>query len=200
MLKMIKGAKVNDADKLSEEYMLGNNNIVANINADKILKIINDFVDMQKEPLFLILEVPTNSDNENIQGNMIEQLHKDVYYLDNMSNTSIKELLKVFGNLFINDGTSQIGVGNHVTNTEIMTDKYNIITIFNDKDDINKYKSLLENNNIKQVDKLITAWDFFTESNPGESSRIDEDGKSVYDAIEILTKETDLYFAERREV
>lgn len=130
MLKMIKGVKINDADKLNEEYTVDKNSLVANINADKILKIINDFVDMQKEPLFLILEVPT---------------------------------------------------------------------IFYGKDDSKKYTELLNNNGIKKVDELVTAWNFFNESNPGECNRIDEDGKSVYDAIKVLTKETGLYLAERRE-
>ena len=199
MLKMIKGVKINDADKLNEEYTVNENRLVANINADKILKIINDFVDMQKEPLFLILEVPTSEENEEIKGNIIKQIHKDVYYLDNMSITLAKELLKVFGNLFVNDGMAQIGVGNHVTNAEIMTGKYNVVTIFYGKDDSKKYNELLNNNGIKKVDELVTAWNFFNESNPGECNRIDEDGKSVYDAIKVLTKETGLYLAERRE-
>ena len=199
MLKMIKGVKINDADKLNEEYTIDENSLIANINADKILKIINQFVDMQKEPLFLILEVPTSQDNEEVKGNVIEQTHKDVYYLDNMSIPFVKKLLTVFGNLFVNDGMSQIGVGNHVTNAEIMTDKYNVVTIFNGKDEQTRYIELLNNNGIKKVDELVTAWNFFNELNPGECNRIDEDGKSVYDAIEVLTKEAGLYFAERRE-
>lgn len=199
MLKMIKGVKIKDADKLNEEYTIDENSLIANINADKILKIINQFVDMQKEPLFLILEVPTSQNNEEVKGNVIEQTHKDVYYLDNMSIPFVKELLTVFGNLFVNDGMSQIGVGNHVTNAEIMTDKYNVVTIFNGKDEQTRYIELLNNNGIKKVDELVTAWNFFNESNPGECNRIDEDGKSVYDAIEVLTKEAGLYFAERRE-
>lgn len=198
MLKIIKGVKINDANKLNEEYVINKNGFIANINADKTLKIINDFVDIQKEPLFLILEVPSNKENENIKNNIIEQTHKDVYYLDNMSNPFAKEILKLFGNLFINDGMSQIGIGNHITNAEIMTDKYNVITIFNGKDKPKKYKELLNNNDIKQVNNLVTAWDFFTESNYGECNRIDEDGKSVYDVIDVLIKEAGLYFVERR--
>ncbi|MBE6139310.1 MAG: hypothetical protein E7174_02235 [Firmicutes bacterium] len=199
MLKMIKGVKIHCANKLNEEYMIDGNSIIANINADKISKIINDFVDIQKEPLFLILEIPTNKKNENIKDDIINQTHKDVYYLDNMSISYVKEILNKFGKLFINDGIAQIGVGNHITNAEIMTSKYNVITLFSGKDKLEKYKELLEHNNIKQVDKLVTAWDFFTKENPGECNSIDEDGKSTYDYIDILTKEDGLYFAERRE-
>lgn len=198
MLKMIKGVKINCANELNEEYMINGTDFIANINADKIFKIINDFIELQEEPLFLIFEVPTNKENENIKGNVIEQAHKDVYYLDNISISSVKEILKIFGSLFINDGISQIGVGNHTTNAEIMKNKYNVITIFSGKDEPTKYKELLNNNNIKQVDKLLTAWDFFTKQNPGECNRVDEDGKSIYDVIDTLIKEKGLYLAERR--
>lgn len=198
MLKMIKGVKINDSDKLNEEYMITENCIMANIDANKILKIINDFVDIQKDPLFLIIEVPTNEKDEGIEGNIIKELHKDVYYLDNMSKPFAKELLKIFGNLFINDGLSQIGIGNHVSNAEIMTDKYNVIEIFNGKDKIDNYEKLMDKYKIKKVEDLVTAWAFFSDSNPGECIYVDEDGKSVYDAIEVLTKESGLYFAERR--
>lgn len=195
---MIKGVKINDSDKLNEEYMITENCIMANIDANKILKIINDFVDIQKDPLFLIIEVPTNEKDEEIEGNIIRELHKDVYYLDNMSKPFAKELLKTFGNLFINDGLSQFGIGNHVSNAEIMTDKYNVIEIFNGKDKIDNYEKLMDKYKIKKVEDLVTAWTFFSDSNPGECIYVDEDGKSVYDAIEVLTKESGLYFAERR--
>lgn len=198
MLKMIKGVKINDSNKLNEEYVITDNCIMANINADKILKVINSFVDMQKDPLFLIIEVPTSEKDEKIEASIINEFHKDVYYLDNMSKPFVKELLKMFGNLFINDGLSQIGVGNHVTNAEIMTDKYNVVNIFYGKDKIENCEKIMEKNKIKRVDDLVTAWDFFNDNNPGECNRVDEDGKSVYDAIEVLTKEAGLYFAERR--
>lgn len=195
---MIKGARINSADILNEEYMISDNWIIANINADKILKVINEFVDIQKDPLFLIIEVPTNIDNEKIKDNGIYQIHKDVYYLDNISISYAKELLRAFGNLFINDGMAQIGIGNHSTGAEIITDKYNVVLVYNGRDDVEKYIDLLNMNKIKQVETLITARDYFTESNPGECNCITEDGKTVYDVIDILIKDAGLYFAERR--
>lgn len=195
---MIKGARINNADILNEEYMISDNWIIANINADKILKVINEFVDIQKDPLFLIIEVPTNIDNEKIKDNGIYQIHKDVYYLDNISISYAKELLRAFGNLFINDGMAQIGIGNHSTGAEIITDKYNVVLVYNGRDDVEKYIDLLNMNKVKQVETLITARNYFTESNPGECNFITEDGKTVYDVIDILIKDAGLYFAERR--
>lgn len=199
MLKMIKGVKINDSDSLNEEYMVADNHLIANINVDKILNIINDFIDIQQDPLFLIIEVPTNENDENIEDNIIKEPHKDVYYIDNISKSFAKELLKIFGNLFINDGLAQIGIGNHISNAEIMTDKYNVINIFYGKDIALKYEKLMEKHKIKKVKKLVTAWDFFNDSNSGESYHIDENGKTVYDAIEVLMKEAGLYFAQRIE-
>ncbi len=91
----------------------------------------------------------------------------------------------------------QIGVENHITNAEIMTNEYNVVIILSGKDDKSKYEKFMINNKIKKVDKLVTAWDFFTDSNPGECRRIIEDGKDVYDAIEVL-KESSLHFAEKK--
>lgn len=200
MLKMIKGAVINDADKLNEEYIVDGSSIIANVNADKILKLIYDFVDLQSHPLFLIIEVPTSLKYEKVEddGNTIKQFHKDVYYLDDMSKEFVKDILKVFGNLFVNDGMAQIGVGNHITESEIMTDKYNVVNILCKKEDISKYEELMNSNGIKPVDDLITAWEYFNKSNPGERNSIEEDGKDVYAAVDILRKEAGLYFAERR--
>ncbi len=119
MLKMIKGAIVTCADKLKEEYEIKNNYLIANVNEDKILKIINEFIELQKEEIFLILEVPTNLNNEKVKN----IFHKDVYYIDNISKEYAKEILNSIGLLFVNDGAGQIRIGNHVTHAEIMTDK-----------------------------------------------------------------------------
>lgn len=195
MLKMIKGVNINCADKLKEEYEIRKNYLLANINEDKILKIINDFIELQKESLFLILEVPSNLKNEKNNN----RFHKDVYYIDNMSKKYAKEILSSIGSLFVNDGAGQIGIGNHITKAEIMTDKYNVITIFKGNDDLLKYEKLLTNNKIHKTNKLLTAWDFFNENNPGISALIEDEGKTIYDVVENLKQKSNLYFAEQRE-
>ncbi len=199
MLKMIKGVKINCADKLEEEYEIKDNCLLANINEDKILKIINDFTDLQRDSLFLILEVPSNLNKEKTNGTIINQFHKDVYYIDNMSKEYTKEILNSIGSLFVNDGLGQIGIGNHATNAEIMTNKYNVITIFKGKDDLLKYENILVNNKINKVDSLLTAWDYINDDNPGERNLIESEGKTIYDVVEILKQTSNLYFAEQRE-
>lgn len=57
---------------------------------------------------------------------------------------------------------------------------------------------MFEEHQIKRTQKLITAWDTFTANMPGESRRIETDGKVIYSIIEDL-KEWNIYKAEQRE-
>ena len=200
MLKMIKGAIISNADELNEGYEINDGSILANVDADKISKVFNDFLDVQKDPLFLIIEVPTSQDNEEARGEIVESLHKDVYYLDNIPVEHAKQLFEMLGEVFIDDGLSQIGFGNHVTQAEIMTQKYNVVSIYPGKDNIKKYEEIMEKNEINKVEKLKMASDYFSETNPGKSVRVDVNGKSTYDVVKFLVKEAGMYMAERREV
>lgn len=199
MLKMIKGAKIKDADKLSEGYQVIEGDIRANIDADKMAKVFKAFLKAQKDPLFLILEVPASADDEKAKDGIVKHFHTDVYYLDNIPSEAAIELFGLLGNLFINDGLSQIGFGNFVTQAEIMTQKYNVVDVHPGKDDLGLYEKILSDNGIEKVDSLKTAWDYFTSSNPGASVKIEEDGKTVYDIVGFLQKEAGLYLAETRE-
>ena len=58
------GCKVPFPEKLSEEYMLIENQIIANISADKIKDIMNHFIYIHEEPVFFILELPSKQDDE----------------------------------------------------------------------------------------------------------------------------------------
>lgn len=201
MLKMIEGAQIKDFDKLNEEYEIKEKRIVANVNADKILNMFYDFIDINDDLYFLIIEVPTRTNEEEQlkkNGN-IKAFHKDVYYRDGMSREFAKEVLRNIGDLFINDGMAHIGIGNHDNNSEIMTAKYNVVSIYFEDNDVGTYEKIFINNGIKRTDTLKTAWDFFSEENPGKSIRIDRDGKNVYSVVEMLKDSIGLYFAERRE-
>lgn len=199
MLRMIKGTRIKDFDKLNEEYEINKNIIISNVNVDNVLNIFYDFIDMHSGLFFLIVEIPTNLVNEHVSNNVVDKVHKDVYYIDKMSKESINEVLNRFGNLFINDGLAQIGIGSHDYKAEIITDKYNIIRIYSGNNNINNYETIFIKNKIKKVNSIRTAWDFFTKEEPGYSICIEENGKNVFDVLEILKNESGLYFFERRE-
>ncbi len=72
------------------------------------------------------------------------------------------------------------------------------MTIFEGKDDLLKYVKLLNKNKIYQTDNLLTAWNFFSNDNPGEIILYEKDGKTIYDVVERLKQTSNLYFAEQR--
>ncbi len=60
------------------------------------------------------------------------------------------------------------------------------------------YHAFFEAHEVPQVNGLVTAWDTFTASTPGESTRYEVKGKSVFDIPEQF-KDWGMYLAERRE-
>lgn len=196
MLKMIRGVKIKDANKLNEGFEVSDKLIISNVNSDKILKMLRAFIDIQDDQLFLIIEVPANIKNENLSNH---KFHRDIYYTNKITKDAIREIFSSFGELFINDGLAQIGIGNYVTHAEIMTYKYNVVSVYAGDENIKKYENMFISNKFKKTDKLLTAWDYFTSTNPGESFSIKENGKTVYDVINILKETKGLYFSRRSE-
>ena len=191
MIKIKKGSIIPENIKIKEEYKVENDTIVLNIDVDKINKLLKSFVKMQKEELFLFIEVPTNINEE-------KENYTDVYYLDGISINEIDELLNMYGDILINDGLCEFGFGVKSFNEEIMSLKYNMITIYS-KENVNKYIDLLNELKINKTIKFKSAWDYFTEENPGISKLYEKEEQTVYDIIEIL-KEKGLYLGERKKV
>lgn len=199
MLKMIAGAHIPTPERLTPSYMLSDGYLTANVNADDILPLINSFIDLHEGPFFLILETPSSLQDESPddKGN-IEQLHKDVYYLDGMSAPLIHEILSIVGPVLVGDGLTQVGVGVHNCNAEIMTKKYNVVSIFLGSNSAEPYQGLMRRYSIAQLPAITTAWSLFSPSSPGESVAIELEGHTAADAIDVL-KSIGLYFAEQRE-
>lgn len=191
MIKIKKGSIIPKNIKIKEEYKVENDTIVLNIDVDKINKLLKSFVKMQKEELFLFIEVPTNINEE-------KENYTDVYYLDGISINEMDELLNMYGDILINDGLCEFGFGVKSFNEEIMSLKYNMITIYS-KENVNKYIDLLNELNINKTINFKSAWDYFTENNPGISKLYEKEEQTVYDIIEIL-KEKGLYLGERKKV
>ena len=191
MIKIKKGSIIPENIKIKEEYKVENDTIVLNIDVDKINKLLKSFVKIQKEELFLFIEVPTNINEE-------KENYTDVYYLDGISINEIDELLNMYGDILINDGLCEFGFGVKSFNEEIMSLKYNMITIYS-KENVNKYIDLLNEFKINKTINFKSAWDYFTEDNPGISKTYEKEEQTVYDIIEIL-KEKGLYLGERKKV
>ena len=191
------GCKVPFPEKLSEEYMLIENQIIANISADKIKDIMNHFIYIHEEPVFFILELPSKQDDEEeIRPGIVEKMHKDVYYIDKCTGEEAFTILLRIGDLMINDGLCSFGFGGHESTDEIMFGKYNVTTIFSKS--IKRYVDFMAEHDIPKADRIITAWDTFSSKNPGSSERIYTDGKDVYSIPEMFA-DWGIYKAEQRE-
>ena len=197
MIKFRKGCTVPFPERIHEEYEINANSIIANIDADKIGDLLLDFIKMHNEPLFFILEIPSELQDENIvKPCWVDGLHKDVYYIDGCTQEQAFIIIEQIGELLINDGLSAFGFGCHISHDEIMIGKYNVVTIYSKATET--YNKILEKNELKPVKKLVTAWDTFTHETPGETERIETNGKTVFDIPEMFS-DWGIYLAEQRE-
>ena len=197
MLVLRAGCRVPFPEKLFEEYMLMENQVIANISADKIRTVMEHFICIHEEPLFFILELPSKQyDEKEIRPGVVEKLHKDVYYIDGCTNEEALTILLRVGDLMINDGLCSFGFGCHESNDEIMFGKYNVTTIFSRN--ITQYISFMAEHGIAKSEHIVTAWDTFSQEHPGSSERIDTDGKDVFSIPEMFA-DWGIYKAEQRE-
>lgn len=203
MFDLIKGANISDDIQLKEEYEINGNWIYANISAEDIRKVIEKFVEIEKGNRFcLFIETPANIADENIVGAddegfyQLDGHHMDVYYLNNITDENVIYLLDKFGDILIHDGLSHFGVLSQ-SGREIGKYKYNVIKAYT-KDDLLPLIKVFDSFDISETDNLVTAWDYFTRDNPGESQLYEKDSKTIYDVVDEL-KEIGLYKYEQRE-
>ncbi|MDE5670489.1 MAG: hypothetical protein K2I14_03365 [Eubacterium sp.] len=203
MFNLIKGAKISNNILLKEEYEINGNWIYANISAENIRKVIDKFVEIEKGNKFcLFIETPANIADENVIGMynegfyQLDGKHMDVYYLDNIMDEYVIYLLDKFGDILINDGLSHFGVLSQ-SGREIGKYKYNVIKAYT-RDDLLPLIKVFNSFDVLETDNLVTAWDYFSQDNPGESELYKKDGKTIYDVVDEL-KEIGLYKYEQRE-
>ena len=196
-LKLKAGSKVHPSACLYEGYEADDSGFTANVGIDKIEDIMQHFIVLHDEPLFFILELPCTADQETpIRPGVVETMHKDVYYIDGCSREEAITILLRVGDILYNDGISSFGFGGHESGDEIMFGKYNVLTIFTNAPD--DYPAFFKAHEIPLANGLVTAWDTFTASTPGESTRYEVKGKSVFDIPEQF-RDWGIYLAERRE-
>jgi len=193
MLYFKKGCKVPFPERISEGYEETSYGYIANISTEKILDVVKAFISIQKGSVFFFLELPTNISDE---PEPEKYLHQDVYYMDNLSHDEAFSFLDSTGELLTNDGLCTFGFGSQENGDEIMVGKYNVVSFRCDKNA--SYINLFRNNNIEYTPGLITAWDTFSEDNPGICEKIEINGKTVFSIPKAFEKHG-MYFAERRE-
>lgn len=196
MLEMIRGCKVPFIDKLEQQYQVQEQGIIANVGAGKIQEVFEHFIILQNEPIFFILELPTNQkDEQRLRKNENSSAYKDIYYIDGLNAQQALQIFRKYKELLIHDGMCQFGFGVHDYSAEIMKNSYNIVTIWTQTPD--QYKGVFEEHGIEKTDKLITAWNTFNYDNPGQCRMIEVDGMCVYDLPKEF-KQWGIYLAERR--
>lgn len=203
MFQFIKGANPSADVIIKEEYEIDGNWIYANISAEKIRKVIEKFVEVEAGNGFcLFIEIPANIEDEKIVGindegyYEIENRHMDVFYLDNISGDYVLRLLDRFSDILVNDGLSHFGVLSQ-SGREIGKYKYNIIEAYT-RDDMFPLLKVFDFFELPKTDELVTAWDYFDQDSPGESSVYEKDGKTIYDLVDLL-KTVGMYKYEQRE-
>ena len=193
---MVQGCRVPFPEELSEGYEILDGRIVANVNAEKLLDAFKFFIVLNRDERgFFFLELPVNHDEEVPKSpGVVETFHRRVYYIDDLPPEESFAILRRSGDLLINDGISSFGFG-FQTRDEIMLDKYNIVTI--SSSEVEKYAEIFLPLEIPRVENLKTAWDTFTQDNPGIAERVEIDGKTVFDLPEDY-RDWGIYEAEVR--
>lgn len=180
-MKMIKGAKVPRPEEIKEEYEIDDKWLTGNVDVDKIGKILKNFIMMNNDnDIFLAIEYPSSlEDEKTFKDNVVEKeekgkkysylkvWHKNIYYMDSLTQDKALEILDKYGDILINDGYCYFGFGNRKFD-EISKTKYNVMYAYS-KDDLSKYEKIFKDNGLVKTDNLKTAWEQFTQENPGET-------------------------------
>ncbi len=195
MIELKLCCKVPFPDKLFEGYEIKDNTIIANVNASKVMDMMRCFIEMHEEPMFFILEIPSNAYDGESEHKWTNDPGDDVYYADGLDKESALRWLDGVGNFLIKDGLNTFGFAGHESNDEILFGKYNVMTFYtrNPSGFANMFKKF----EIPEMKDLVTAWDTFDREHPGECSRYESNGKTIYDIPEAY-KEFGLYFYEKR--
>jgi len=195
------GIVVPFTDQLSEGYQVvervsGGYSLLVNIDASRIGDVFRELVQIVPDPGFLILESPCNEVRElELRKSKSDPFHRDVYYLDGLDRNQFLDIFQDYSDLLTNDGFINFGFGSHDTQhkNEVFVGAYKITTIFTD--DPTDYEDVLRKFEIPKYEKLTTAWDTFTQENPGTKRRWSRDSFDIYEMIEILIRKNGLYNA-----
>lgn len=181
------GVKIPFPERIREEFALCERSIVLNLSFEKLRPMLEAFWEQLAEPLFFVLEIPLNLEEEKkIRKTESDPCHRKVCYLDGQTKEQIKDIMQTYGDLLLQDGLSQFAIASHVSKEEIFVQKYKLIHIF--AQNPQKYIDFLKGFGLKQTDDLFTVWQTFTTETPGEAQSMNVNGMIVYDLYEELVK------------
>lgn len=195
----VNGIHVPSAADLKEGYQLivddtGSFRIRANISAERLDAFFRSSLRCLGEPLFLVFEAPVNEVRElELRKQPSDRFHRDVFYLDGLTAKRAFEVYDRFNELLIHDGFIHYGVGAHENGHEVFVGSYKIVHLFGKLP--NPFEGALVEFMVPRIERLITAWDTFTESTPGQKSRYSIEGADIYSMIEELMRKDGLYHA-----
>lgn len=194
--RFIAGCAAACEKKLREGFEETERGFMANVSAEHIAPLFRDYIAAQTEELFLFIETPCNLAEEELdEDGYVVQPHVNVYYWDGITKEEANAVLEEFGEWLIHDGFARFGFGVKSFSSEIMKDKYNVVSLYT-KEPARERPLLTAH--LPQLPELRTAWTYFDRAHPGDCFRYERDGRTVRDVVKAL-QERGLYFAERRE-
>ena len=172
MFQTAAGVTVPFPDQLREQYQMDGDTIICNLSFEKLPDFIRSYYASLAEPLFLAIHPDADQD--------------EVWYLDGMTKKQLTMILGGYGELLLQDGLSAFAIGSLATEDELFVQKYKVLSIYSPQ--IARIEKLLNRFEIPRTNKIVTAWDTFSDAHPGEAQRLEIAGMTVPDIIRGLQK------------
>lgn len=181
-MKFAKCYEVFNEQQINESYQIDGDKIVSNIETENIKRIVKEFVQNIQFPIFFFMEVPcTKQEEDELNRSNKITLHKKIYYLDYCPKEFADEIIEKDLDVLLNCGMCEFGFGS-INNDEIYICKYNIVNFYSENN-INKYKQILDKNNIPQTNNITTVWDTLTPAHPARTNSLEINGVQCKDLI-----------------
>lgn len=172
MFQTAAGVTVPFPDQLRGQYQIDGNNLTCNLSFEKLSDFIHSYYASLTEPLFLAIHPDAEQE--------------EVWYLDGMTKKQLTIILDGYGELLLQDGLSAFAIGSLATEDELFVQKYKVLSIYSPQPA--RTEKLLARFEVPRTDKLVTAWDTFSEAHPGSAQRLEIAGMTVSDVIADLQK------------
>ena len=186
MFQTASGVIIPFPERIKEEFQFYEPGIILNLSFEKLALFVSEFIEQLSGPLFFVLEIPVSAQEEKeLRKDDTYPFHKKVCYLDGQSKEQINAILKLYGELLLNDGMSQFAIYSHLTRDGIYIQKYKVVSIFSHEPA--KHIGFLESYGLTQTEQLLTVWDTISRESPGQVEAVKVDGKfsyKVYDELE----------------